>query len=95
MIFVTTYRFKAHLKDEELSQVLAKFMEHGEPGETIGHYQAADHSCGVVISENDDLAEVYTTLQHYRQWMEFENKAMLPISEVVPLQMAYLGMSAD
>ena len=52
MIFVTTYRFKAHLKDEELSQVLAKFMEHGEPGETIGHYQAADHSCGVVLGRN-------------------------------------------
>jgi len=78
-----------------LSQLLAAFMEHGEPGETIGHYQAADRSCGVVISEVEDLAEVYATLQHYQQWMDFDNKAMLPIESVVQPQMAYLGISAE
>ncbi len=95
MIFITNYKFKSHMTDEELSQLLTAFMEHGEPGETIGHYQAADRSCGVVISEVEDLAEVYATLQHYQQWMDFDNKAMLPIESVVPLQMAYLGISAE
>ena len=76
-------------------RLLAAFKEHGEPGENIGHYQAADRSCGVVISEVEDLAEVYTTLQHYQKWIDFDNKAMPPIESVVPLQMAYLGISAD
>ena len=58
MIFITNYKFKSHMSDDELSQLLAAFMEHGEPGETIGHYQAADRSYGVDISEVEDLAEV-------------------------------------
>ena len=91
MIFVTTYRIKSFISNEETKQLLEVFAREGAgPGPTA-HYVAADGSHGVVIADTDDLAGAYRNLQNYTQWVEYDTKVMLPVEEAVPLIMDALG----
>ena len=45
MIFITNYKFKSHMSDDELSQLLAAFMEHGEPGFAYEHRAGQSDAC--------------------------------------------------
>ena len=91
MIFVTTYRIKPFISNEETKQLLEVFAREGAGPGTTAHYVAADGSHGVVIADTDDLAGAYRNLQNYTQWVEYDTKVMLPVEEAVPLIMDALG----
>ena len=91
MIFVTTYRIKSFISNEETKQLLEVFAREGAGPGTTAHYVAADGSHGVVIADTDDLAGAYRNLQNYTQWVEYDTKVMLPVEEAVPLIMDALG----
>ena len=91
MIFVTTYRIKPFISDEETKELLEVFAREGAGPGTTAHYVAADGSHGVVIADTDDLAGAYRNLQNYTQWVEYDTKVMLPVEEAVPLIMDALG----
>jgi hypothetical protein len=85
MIFITTYKLKPFLTDEETKELLGVFAKVGAGPGTKAHYVAADGSHGVVISETDDVAPSYRNLLNFTQWIEYDSKAMLTIEEAVPL----------
>ncbi len=59
MLFVTTYKIKPYISNEETKQLLEVFAKEGPGPGTTAHYVAADGSHGVVISDTDDVAGVY------------------------------------
>ena len=91
MLFLTTYRLKPFLSNEETKKLLEVFAEKGAGPGTTAHYVAADGSHGVVIAETDDLEGAYANLQNYTQWVQYETRVMLTVEEAVPLLMESLG----
>lgn len=84
MIFVTTYKIKPHMTQEETKELMGVFAEVGSAPGTTAHYVAADGSHGLVISENDDPVAAYRNLLNYNQWMEFDTSVMLTVEDAVP-----------
>ena len=91
MIFLTTYKIKPFLSNEEAKKLLQVFAEKGAGPGTTAHYVAADGSHGVVIADTDDVTGAYRNLQNYTQWVEYDSKVMLSVDEAVPLIMESLG----
>ena len=91
MLFMTTYKIKPFLSNEETKQLLEVFAKEGAGPGTTAHYVAADGSHGVVIAETDDVAGAYRNLQNYTQWVEYETRVMLTVEEAVPLIMEALA----
>lgn len=91
MIFLTTYKIKPYLSNEETKKLLQVFAENGPGPGTTAHYVAADGSHGVVVADTDDVAGAYRNLQNYTQWVEYDSTVMLPVEEAVPLIMEALG----
>ena len=91
MIFLTTYKIKPYLTNEETKKLLEVFAAEGAGPGTTAHYVAADGSHGVVIADTDDVAGAYRNLQNYTQWVEYDSKVMLPVEEAVPLIVEALG----
>jgi len=87
MIFVTTYKIKPFLSNDETRELLGVFAKEGAAPGTTAHYVAADGSHGVVIAESDDLAAAYRNIQNYTQWVEYDTKVMLKVDQAVPLIM--------
>lgn len=91
MIFMTTYKIKPFLSNEETKKLLQVFAENGAGPGATAHYVAADSSHGVVIAETDDVAGAYRNLANYTQWVEYDTKVMLTVEESLPLLMEALG----
>ena len=91
MLFMTTYKIKPYLSNEEQKKLLEVFAKVGAGPGATAHYVAADASHGVVISELDDVAEAYANLQNYTQWVEYDTKAMITVEQAVPLIMESLA----
>ncbi len=85
MLFVTTYKIKPYLSNEETKKLLEVFAKAGPGPGTTAHYVAADGSHGLVIADTDDVAGAYANLQNYTQWVEYDSKVMLTVEEAVPL----------
>ena len=85
MLFMTTYKIKPFLSNEETKALLEVFAKVGPGPGTTAHYVAADGSHGVVIADTDDVAGAYRNLQNYTQWVEYETRVMLPVEQAVPL----------
>ena len=84
MIFITTYKIKPFLSNEETKTLLEVFAKAGPGPGTTAHYVAADGSHGVVIAETDDVVSAYRNIQNYTQWVEYDTKVMLTIEDAVP-----------
>jgi len=91
VIFITTYKVKPYISQDETRKVLEVFAKHGEGPGTIAHYVAADGSHGVVISEADDLGPAYANLQNYTPWIEYKTTPVLKVDQAVPHIMAALS----
>jgi hypothetical protein len=91
MLFMTTYKIKPYLTNDETKELLEVFAREGAAPGTTAHYVAADGSHGVVIAETDDIAGAYRNIQNYTQWVEYDTKVMLTVEEAVPLIMEALG----
>jgi hypothetical protein len=84
MIFVTTYKIKPFLSNDEARELMGVFAEAGTGPGATAHYVAADGSHGVVISETDDVEGLYANLQNYTQWVEYDSKVMLSVEQALP-----------
>jgi hypothetical protein len=67
------------------------FAKQGPGPGVTAHYVAADGSCGVVVSETNDVAGGYRNIQNYAEWVEYDTKVMLTVEEAVPLIMKSLA----
>jgi uncharacterized protein DUF3303 len=84
MIFITTYKIKPFLSNDETRKLLGVFAKEGEGPGTTAHYVAADGSHGVVIAETDDIEGAYANIQNYTQWVEYDTKVVLKVEQAVP-----------
>ena len=91
MIFLTTYKIKPYLTNEETKTLLEVFAKAGPGPGTTAHYVAADGSHGVVIAETDDIEGAYANIQNYTQWVEYDTSVMLTVEQAVPLIVEALG----
>ena len=87
MLLMTTYKIKPFLSDDEVKTLLDVFAKTGPGPGVTAHYVAADNSCGVVISDTDDVAAGFRNIQNYTQWVEYDTQVMLTVEEAVPLIM--------
>ena len=71
MIFITTYKIKPFLSNEETKKLMEVFAKAGA-------------GPGVVIAETDDVVSAYRNIQNYTQWVEYDTKVMLTIEDAVP-----------
>ena len=83
MIFITTYKIKPFLSNEETKKLLEVFAKAGAGPGTTAHYVAADGSHGLVIAETDDIEGAYRNIQNYTQWVEYDTKVMLKVEDAV------------
>jgi hypothetical protein len=83
MIFITTYKIKPFLSNEETKKLLEVFAKAGAGPGAGAHYVAADGSHGVVIAETDDVVGAYRNIQNYTQWVEYDTKVMLKVEDAV------------
>ena len=91
MLFITTYKIKPFISNDETKQLLEAFASAGAGPGTTAHYVAADGSCGVVVSETDDIEGAYRNLLNYSQWIQYDSKVMLTIDQALPHIMDALG----
>ena len=84
MIFITTYKIKQFLSNDETRKLMSVYAKEGEGPGTTAHYVAADGSQGVVIQETDDVEAAYRNIQNYTQWVEYDTKVMLKVEDAVP-----------
>jgi hypothetical protein len=91
MIFMTTYKLKPFLTNDQRRKLLDVFGKAGVPAGTTAHYVAADGSLGVVLVEADDAEEAYANIQNYLEWVEYDSKVMLTIEQALPHITAALG----
>ena len=91
MIFITTYKLKPFMSKAELRELMGVFAEVGADPAVKAHYVATDGGHGVLISETDDPEPGYRTLQHYRQWIEYDSKPMMTIEQAAPIVMGALS----
>ena len=83
MIFITTYKIKQFLSNDETRKLMSVYAKEGEGPGTTAHYVAADGSQGVVIQETDDVEAAYRNIQNYTQWVEYDTKVMLKVEDAV------------
>lgn len=67
------------------------FAAVGEVPGATSHHVWLDGRGGTIIGETDDATAVYRNVLAYTDWMEFEITAALPVDQVVPEVMDYLG----
>jgi hypothetical protein len=91
MIFITTYKIKQFLSNDETRKLMSVYAKEGEGPGTTAHYVAADGSQGVVIQETDDVEAAYRNIQNYTQWVEYDTKVVLKAEQAVPLIMDALS----
>ena len=84
MIFITTYKLKPFLSQEETKQLMEVFANEGAGPGATQHYVAVDGSHGVVISETDEVVGSYRNILNYTQWVEYETSVMLRVEDAVP-----------
>jgi hypothetical protein len=84
MLFLTTYRVKPYLTKGETKELLALFGKAGEAPGTIAHYVAADNSVGWTVTEAEDATSGYAATLQYSQYIEFDTKPILMISDAIP-----------
>jgi hypothetical protein len=87
LLFMTKYKIKPYISNEETMKLLEVFAKEGAGPGATAHYVAADGSHGVVIADTDDVAGAYRNLQNYTQWVEYDTQVMLTVEEAVPLIM--------
>ena len=91
MLFITTYRTKPFLSRDKTKELMDTFAANGPGPGTTADYIAADGSCGVVISDNEDAAAAYAAILPYTPYVEYDSKVMLTIDEAVPHILASLA----
>ena len=84
MIFITTYKLKPFLSNEERRTLLEVFAKEGPGPGTTAHYVAVDGSHGVVISETDDVVGAYRSIQNDTRWVDYDSTVVLKIEDAVP-----------
>jgi hypothetical protein len=85
-LFMTTYRYRDGLDEDDLRDLTKRFTEVGNAPGTIAHYARLDGRGGVVIHEDvGDSADTFETTLRYSPWIDFEVTPVTTIEEAFPV----------
>ena len=91
-LYLTSYRFRGDLDDDDLQDLTKKFAEVGQSPDVIAHYVNLDGRGGFLVqSAEGDPEEGYRTTLQYGPWIEFESTPVTTIEEAFPVIQSVYG----
>jgi len=85
-LYVTAYRFREDLDEDDLRELTKKFTETGNAPSVTAHYSRLDGGGGFVVQEvADDAAPDYEFTLRYAPWINFEVFPVATIEEAFPV----------
>lgn len=93
MLFISEYRIRSNMSQDDTSRLMTIFGERGEEDGTIAHYIKTDGSGGVVIVDQDDPVKAYESVLAYSEFLEFTVTPALKIDDAVGPILAYIATS--
>ena len=91
-LYLTSYRFRADLDDDDLQDLTKKFAEVGQSPDVMAHYVTLDGRGGFLVQSTEgDPEEDYRTTLKYGPWIEFESTPVTTIEEAFPVILSVYG----
>ena len=84
--YVTAYRYRDGLDNDDLRELTKKFTEVGSAPGVLAHYTRLDGGGGFLVQESleDPTTDFETTIQ-YAPWMTFEIFPVTTIEDAFPV----------
>jgi hypothetical protein len=85
-LYVTTYRYREDLEEDDLRDLTKKFAEIGTTSGVLAHYTRLDGQGGLLVQEmpDDPEADFEITIR-YAPWMTFEVFPVTTIEDAFPV----------
>ena len=91
-LYMTSYRFRGDLDDDDLQDLTKKFAEVGQSEDVMAHYVTLDGRGGFLVQRADgDVEQGYRTTLQYGPWIEFESTPITTIEEAFPVILSVYG----
>jgi uncharacterized protein DUF3303 len=85
-LYVTAYRYREDLGEDDLRALTKKFMEIGNAPSVRAHYSRLDGQGGFVVQEvAEDAAPDYEFTLRYAPWIHFDVFPVASIEEAFPV----------
>ena len=85
-LFMTAYRYRAGLAEEDFRKLTKKFLEIGDAPGVIAHYERLDGRGGFVLQEvQEDPESSYETTVRYGPWIELEVFPITTMEDAFPV----------
>lgn len=86
-LYMTVYRYRQNLGEQDLRQLTKKFAELGTARGVIAHYERLDGMGGFMIEEpsEDDTERSYEITLRYTPWLELEVFPITTMEEAFPV----------
>jgi Domain of unknown function (DUF3303) len=85
-LFLTTYRYKDNLGEQDLRNLTKKFQEVGTNPGVIAHYERLDGRGGFLIEElQEDEERNYEVTISYGPWIQFEVFPVTTMEDAFPV----------
>jgi hypothetical protein len=85
-LYMTTYRYRDDLDQDDLSELTRRFAEIGTTSGVLAHYTRLDGQGGLILQEiaDDPEADFEVTIR-YSPWMTFEVVPVTTIEDAFPV----------
>jgi len=85
-LYMTVYRYREHLSEEDMRTLAKKFAELGLSPTVIAHYERLDGKGGFMVEELPEDAESnYELTIKYTPWIEFDVFPITTMEEAFPV----------
>jgi hypothetical protein len=85
-LFLTTYRYKDNLGEQDLRDLTKKFQQVGTNPGVIAHYERLDGRGGFLIEEaQEDEERSYEVTISYGPWIQFEVFPVTTMEDAFPV----------
>ena len=86
-LFLTSYRYREGLTQEDLRAMTKAFSEAGVSPGVIAQYERLDGKGGFIVEEfrPEDVDRSYELTLRYGRWLEFDAVPVTPVEEAFPV----------
>jgi hypothetical protein len=85
-LFLTNYRYKDNLGEQDLRNLTKKFQEVGTNPNVVAHYERLDGRGGFLVQEVPEDAEPsYEVTISYGPWIQFEVLPVTTMEDAFPV----------
>lgn len=85
-LFLTAYRYRDHLSEQDLRALTKRFQEVGTSPGVLAHYERLDGRGGFMVEERpEDDARSYEVTISYGPWIEFDVFPITTMEDAFPV----------